>query len=93
MITDHPERHRYELAIDGKKAAEIIYHLRGPGTIEFEHTEVQPDFEGQGLASKIAAFAFDDARKRGLKVIVTCTYLQGWVKKHPEYGDLVAAER
>ena len=89
MIADHPERHRYELAIDGKKAAEIIYHLRGPDTIELEHTEVQPGHEGQGLASKIATFAFDDARKRGLKVIVTCEYLQGWIRKHPEYADLV----
>jgi predicted GNAT family acetyltransferase len=91
MIADHPERHRYELDIDGKKAAEIVYRMHGAGTIEFEHTEVKPEFEGQGLASKIAAFAFADARKRSLKVICTCPYLQNWLKKHPEYQDIVTS--
>ena len=38
-----------------------------------------------------STFAFDDARKRALKVIPTCTYLQGFLRKHPEYADLVAA--
>ena len=89
MIADHPERHRYELEIDGHKAAEIVYHLRGEGLIELEHTEVKPKFEGQGLASKIVAFALDDARQRGRKVIPTCTYIQGFVKKRPEYADLI----
>jgi predicted GNAT family acetyltransferase len=90
MILDHPERHRYELAIDGKKAAEIVYHMRGPGTIELVHTEVQPGCEGQGLASKLATFALDDARQRGLKVIPSCSYIGAFVGKHPEYADLLS---
>ena len=89
-ITDHPERHRYTLDVDGQEAAEIVYHLRGADKIEFEHTEVKKEFEGQGLASRIAAFAFDDARKRGLKVIPSCSYIQRFLAKHPEYEDLVA---
>jgi uncharacterized protein len=89
-IANHPERHRYELAIDGTKAAEIVYKMHGAGTIELEHTEVKPQFEGQGLASKIVGFAFEDARNRGLKVIPTCDYIQGWVRKHPEWNDLIA---
>jgi hypothetical protein len=89
MIADHPERHRYELEIDGRKAAEIVYHLRSPGVIDLVHTEVKPEFEGQGLASKIVTFALDDARKRGLKAIPSCSYVQVFLRKHPEYADLV----
>jgi predicted GNAT family acetyltransferase len=92
MIADHPERHRYILDIDGREAAEIVYRMRGEDTIDLEHTEVKKEFEGQGLASKIAAFAFDDARRRNLKVIPTCEYLQGWLRKHPDYSDVVAAQ-
>jgi predicted GNAT family acetyltransferase len=88
-IADHPERHRYELDIDGKKAAEIVYRLEGT-TIELVHTEVKPGHEGQGLASRIATFAFEDAKKRGLKVIPTCTYIQRFVQKHPQYADLIS---
>ncbi len=89
MIADHPERHRYILDIDGREAAEIVYRLHGANTIELVHTEVKKEFEGQGLASKIAAFAFDDARRRNLKVTPTCEYLQGWLRKHPDYSELV----
>jgi predicted GNAT family acetyltransferase len=90
MITDHPERHRYILDMDGREAAEIAYRLHGVGTIELVHTEVKKEFEGQGLASKIAAFAFDDARRKGLNVTPTCEYLQGWLRKHPDCSDLVS---
>jgi predicted GNAT family acetyltransferase len=90
MIADHPERHRYEMEIDGRKAAEIVYHLRGADTVEFVHTEVKPEFEGRGCAGKLATFAFEDARRRGLKVIPSCSYIQGFVRKHPEYADLLS---
>src|SRR5438874_689772 len=89
-ITDRHERHQYELSIAGKLAAWIHYRMHGSDTIEFVHTEVKPDHEGKGLASKIATFVFDDARARGLKVIVTCTYLQNFLQRHAEYRDLLA---
>ena len=88
-IADHPERHRYELALGGKAAAHIDYRLRGD-TIDLIHTEVAPEHEGQGLGSKIARYALDDARARGLKVAASCSYIAGYVRKHPEYGDLLA---
>lgn len=90
MIADHPERHRYELDEGGKLAAHIQYRMRGTDTIELIHTEVPPEFEGQGFASKIAKFAFDDARRRALKVVPTCTYLQAYLRKHPDYEDLIS---
>lgn len=90
MIADHPERHRYEIEIDGKKAAEIVYRPHGVGVIELLHTQVLPGHEGQGLAAQIATFAFEDARRRGLKVMPTCEYIQGFLRKRPEYADLVA---
>jgi uncharacterized protein len=89
-IRDRQERHQYELDIDGKLAAWIHYRMRGNDTIELVHTEVKPEHEGQGLASKIATFAFDDARARGRKVIATCTYLQNFLQRHAEYQDLLA---
>lgn len=90
-IADHPGRQRYELTVGGRRAAHIAYRAHGPGTIELVHTEVEREFEGQGLGSRIAKFVLEDARSRGLKVIPTCDYIAGWVKKHPEYGDLLTA--
>ena len=89
-IADHPEHNRYELSLGGRRAAHIDYRLRGQGAIDLIHTEVAPEHEGQGLGSKIARYALDDARSRGLKVIASCSYVAGYVRKHPEYGELLA---
>lgn len=90
QIADRPEGQRYELTLDGRPAAHVAYRMDGAGTIDLVHTEVQPEHEGKGLASRVARFALEDARSRGLKVIPTCSYIDGWVKKHPEYAALVA---
>ena len=90
MISDNASRHQYELLQDGHVAAHIVYRMHGTGTIELVHTEVEPAYEGKGLASQVAKFALDDARSRGLKVIPTCSYVAGWIKKHPGYEDLIA---
>lgn len=87
-IENTPARHRYELTLGGEVAAMIQYHEKG-GEIELEHTEVDPRYEGRGLAGKIAQFAFDDVKARQLKAVVTCTYLQRWLQKHPDYAGLV----
>lgn len=88
QITDRQERHRYELTVDGQKAGQINYRMVY-GDIELIHTEVDPAYEGKGLAGQLAKFALDDARTRGLKVIPSCEYVRKYLERHPEYADLV----
>ena len=79
---------RFEIALDGETAfAEYRLH---PGTITLPHTVVPEAFGGRGYAGVLAQHAFDYARQHGLKVIPTCPFMAGWVKKHPEAQDLVA---
>jgi predicted GNAT family acetyltransferase len=89
QITDHPERHRYVLTVEGKAAGYIDYKLRDGDVIDLIHTQIESDYEGRGLASKLARFALDDARAHGRKVIATCEYVAGYVAKHAEYQDLI----
>ena len=56
-------------------------------------TEVEPGFEGGGLAGRLARYSLDDARKRQLAVLPFCLYVQSWIKRHPEYADLVPQDR
>ncbi len=80
---------RYELLVDGQVAARAEY-LREGDAVRFTHTEVSPEREGQGLAARVAAFALDDVRTRGLKAIPQCSYIAGYIARHEkEYGDLV----
>lgn len=85
---DNTQGRRYQIDDGGRPIARIDYRL-GDGFIDLLHTEVAPDHEGQGLASKLAKHALEDARSRGLKVVATCEYVRGYVDKHPEYAALL----
>jgi predicted GNAT family acetyltransferase len=91
-VTDNPAASRYELHVNGELAGFADYHLRG-GTMSITHTEIEPAFQGAHLATHLARFSLDDARKRGLAVLPYCPYTNAWIKKHPEYTDLVPADR
>jgi predicted GNAT family acetyltransferase len=86
---DAPDRHRYELRAGDELVGIIDYRLHGD-VIRLVHTEVPAAFSGQGHASTLARSALDDARSRGLTVRPDCPYVASYIKKHPEYADLVA---
>ena len=91
-VVDNPAASRYELRADGELAGFVEYRLRDQ-VISLVHTEVDPRFQGAGLATHLARFSLDDARKRHLAVLPFCPYIQAWITKHPEYTDLVPQDR
>lgn len=88
-LSDNPDAHRFELRKGGAVAAYTEYNLL-KGAVMFTHTEVLPEHEGQGFGSRLAAFALDDVRKRGLQAIPVCQFIAGYIRKHPQYLDLVS---
>ena len=88
-LADNPARARYELMVDGQLAAWAEYR-RDDNALRFTHTEVLEAHEGQGLASRLAAFALDDARRQGLRAVPQCPFMARYVERHPEYADLVS---
>jgi hypothetical protein len=81
---------QYELRIGGEVAALAAYRTQGD-SVRFTHTEVKPQYEGQGLGSKLAAFALDDVKTQGMKAVPQCPFIAKFIEKHQkEYGDLVA---
>ena len=92
VVTDNPAESRYELRLGGELAGFVMYHLRGQ-QITLIHTEIDPRFQGAGLATDLARFSLDDARKRNLAVVPSCPYIRSWIGKHPGYADLVPEKR
>lgn len=87
-ITNNPEQSRYEIRLGGQLAGFAEYVLND-SLITFTHTEIDPAFEGQGLASKLVRFALDDVRAEGQrKVLPLCPYVKGWMQRNPDYIDL-----
>ena len=89
----HPEgvrhneaKHRFESGAE-TNPAHLDYRLR-EGIIDIVHTEVPPDYQGQGLAGKLATAALEWARSQDRKVIPSCPYVKTFIGKHPEFADL-----
>ncbi len=87
-VTDNPAQGRYELVVDGATAF-AAYRVRD-GELVFTHTEVPESLSGRGVGSALARGALDAARARGLPVVAQCTFIAGYIRKHPEYQDLLA---
>jgi predicted GNAT family acetyltransferase len=87
-LSNNAAQHRYEAAIGGQLAGYCEYNLL-TDAVMFTHTEVLPAFEGKGVGSALARHVLDDARSRGWHVIPVCQFIAGYIRKHPEYADLV----
>jgi predicted GNAT family acetyltransferase len=80
---------RYELRINGQVAAKAEYRRDG-AAVCFTHTEVDTAYEGQGLGSRLAAFALDDVKSRGMKAVPQCRFIAAYIARNEkEYGSLV----
>ncbi len=82
-VRDNPDELRYELLVDGTLAGEILYRLRSDAVV-LVHTEIAPQFEGQGLGSKLVAGALADIRARGLRPVAVCPFVRAYLQAHPE---------
>jgi len=92
QVTDNPDESRFEIRADGQLAGFAQYHLRG-SHIAFTHTETDDRFRGHGLASQLIRASLDAARARHLAVLPYCPFTRSWIEEHPEYADLVPADR
>jgi predicted GNAT family acetyltransferase len=91
-VRDDRGQHRFEVFADGELAGMASYDDRG-GTLAFTHTKIDPRFEGRGLGSTLIRWALDDVRRRGLAAEPYCPFVKGFITRHPDYVDLVPAER
>jgi hypothetical protein len=50
---------------------------------------VARSFEGRGIGGRLVAWALEDLRRRGLRIAVECPFVASYLRRHPEYDDLV----
>jgi predicted GNAT family acetyltransferase len=68
-----------EVTVDGV-ASRVMYH-----------TEVSPDYGGQGLASVLVQAAVDHAIGEDFAIAPVCPYVVKWIDKHEQYAEHVVA--
>jgi uncharacterized protein len=87
-VVDNPDAHRY-VGYEGTEIAGFLDYHSQPGLLTILHTEVGRSYEGHGVGSGLIAHALDDARQRGMQVLPICPFVISYIKKHPEYKDLL----
>jgi predicted GNAT family acetyltransferase len=87
-VTENPAAHRFEMAV-GDAIAAAYYRLED-GKVVLTHTEVPKALSGQGIGSKLADGVFQLIRASERQAVVRCSFMAGWVGRHPEVADLVS---
>ncbi len=91
-VVEVPDAQRYEIRVDGGVAGFVAYR-RHDGTLTLTHTEIAPEFEGQGLGSALARGVLEAAGEQGAAVLPYCPFIRAYVQRHREYVALVPTAR
>jgi uncharacterized protein len=80
------EKSRYEAVIDDAVVgfADISEDAE---RVVFNHVEVTPAWQGQGVASRLVRAAFDQVIAQGKAIKPLCPFAVGYVRRHPEYSE------
>jgi predicted GNAT family acetyltransferase len=89
-IADNPALRRYEAHL-GDRVAAFSEYIPANGRLVFTHTIVEPELEGRGIGSRLVREELEDVRRRGLKITPKCPFVRAFIRRHPEYQDLVSA--
>lgn len=87
-VTRNEQSGRYEIMVEGAVAG-FSSVLESDTHIAFTHTEVDDAYQGQGLASRLAAESLADAVARGKTIIPLCPYIAKYLERHEIEGAVV----
>lgn len=92
-MDDHPDVRknekagRYEATVEGY-TAELSFRVRGDRLV-LPHTSVPPAIEGRGIGSAMVRAAVEDAIQQDLTIVPLCSFVDGWLDRHPDHGAKV----
>jgi predicted GNAT family acetyltransferase len=88
FVTHDASSRRFEIRTGDDTVAFLSYTCDGDQII-LEHTHVPNELRGKGIAANLARAALEEAGQRRWSVIPRCSYVAGFIKRNPQFGDLV----
>ena len=88
MLRKNAVRNRYEFDVDGGEA--LAFYRLADGVMTFTHTEVPAQLRGRGLGSQMMHAVLQDVRTQRLKVVPRCPFVADYIRRNPEFADLLA---
>lgn len=72
------------------EAGRMTYSQAGDTRIIIDHTEVNPDFRGQGVGRKLLTEVVAYARENQLKILPLCAYAKSVFDKDESISDVLS---
>jgi len=90
VVSDNPDRCRYELRVDDRIVSIADYDQVDGGVVVVPHVETDPELRGQGMADRLMRGMLDDLRARDRKITPICPFAAAYLREHPADSDLLA---
>jgi phosphotransferase system enzyme I (PtsI) len=88
-VTHNVKLQRFEVQAGDAPLAFLSYTHEGERVL-LDHTFVPDALRGQGIAAALARAALNEARQRHWRIIPRCSYVATFIKRNPDFADLVA---
>jgi uncharacterized protein len=86
-VTDNKEKNRFEIALEGGANGFIDYSEQN-NVMAMTHTEIPPEFEGEGIGSRLVKGALEIVKNENKRVRPLCPFVAVYIERHPEYKAL-----
>jgi len=86
-VRDNKENNRFEFQIENLTA--FVNYEFIMGKLAIQHTEVPQELKGKGIGSKMVSHILNMAKENGIKIYPFCPFTSGYIKKHPEWMEVV----
>ena len=87
-VTNNTKQQQFEVHEEGELA--VLQYRFHDDLLWLMHTEVPKKLEGRGIASVLAHYGLEWAKENRFKVKVVCPFVTIYLKRHPEYNEIVA---
>jgi len=84
------DKGKFFIEENGNQIALMTYKKSGDGVITIDHTEVNPNFRGEGLGEDLVAEGVKFARENDLKIAPTCPFAKKVIDENPEFQSVLA---
>ena len=84
MLVDNADEKRYEFDLGDDIA--IIEYIKTQGFI------IPEKYEGQGIGAELVHDVLEDLRAKKLQMIPQCPFIAQYIRRHPEWVDVVLKE-
>ena len=90
-VTNNKEKKRFEASVNDQIA--YLEYIPAGKNMVLSHTEVPERLEGQGIGGRLVGQVLETVNSGDQKIIIVCPFVAAYIKKHPEYLDLIFGYR